>query len=93
MIRAWLLCYAALQVADVLTTELAIGRTGVTEANPIVALMMTYLGGWWWVAKLVSALAGVPMMLASRRWRAWVLGLIASAVVWNLYHCVGGIIK
>lgn len=56
-IRTLLIALAVAQLGDVLTTNQALAASpGTFEANPLMALLMTYLGSWWWLWK--AAMAG-----------------------------------
>lgn len=48
--------FAALQIADVVTTSRVL-RNGGWETNPIVRMLMRCCGAWWWLPKLVLAMA------------------------------------
>jgi hypothetical protein len=61
--------FAALQIADVVTTNCALAVPGVWEANPLVALLQDRLGAVWWLPK--AAVVGVVCLktpLVRRRW-------------------------
>jgi hypothetical protein len=50
------------QIADIVTTNLALHRGG-WEINPLMALAQTYLGTPWWLPKFVlMALAGLIVL-------------------------------
>ena len=56
-IRALLIILAIIQLGDVLSTNSALANSpGTVEANPVMHLMMTVLGSWWWLWK--AAVAG-----------------------------------
>jgi hypothetical protein len=56
-IRALLIILALGQLGDVLSTNSALANSpGAVEANPVMHLMMTLLGSWWWLWK--AAVAG-----------------------------------
>jgi hypothetical protein len=62
-IRAVLVMLAVAQLADVLTTNRALaGSPGAFEANPLMHMLMTYLGPWWWLWK--AAVAGFFVTMA-----------------------------
>lgn len=68
VVLATLFVIAALQVADVLSTQFALQVPGVFEGNPVMALAMRYLGNAWWLPKLwVSVLLLAGGFLAIRR--------------------------
>jgi Domain of unknown function (DUF5658) len=68
----WLLLltlFAALQLADIVTTNCAIGLPGNSEANPLMGLSQAHLGTLWWVPKaLVAFLVCLAAPLTRRRW-------------------------
>ena len=70
-----LVVFILLQIADVLTTNDALARPGVREANQfILAHMHTYGDLWWLQPKL--AVIGVAMVVARQvRWR-WPLAVV-----------------
>ena len=55
-----LLILAALQICDVITTNVALAMPGISEANPVWAFAQTSLGGLWFVPKL--AVAGLAIL-------------------------------
>jgi hypothetical protein len=67
----WLLLtvFAALQIADVVTTNCALAIPGVWEANPLMALLQARLGAVWWLPKLgVTGFVCLATPLLRRRW-------------------------
>jgi hypothetical protein len=46
-----LILLAALEFADVVTTNLVLSIPGAHEANPIMAAIQTHLGSAWWLPK------------------------------------------
>jgi hypothetical protein len=48
-----LACLAALNVMDVIVTNMVIAKGRGSEANPVMAFLMTKLGKFWWVYKAV----------------------------------------
>ena len=55
-IRALLVILALAQIGDILSTNRALAESpGAMEANPVMHLMMTYLGSWWWLWKVAVA--------------------------------------
>lgn len=76
--------FAALQVADVLTT-LRFLSAGVREGNSIIAKLMAKFGNGWIAVKLLGAAVAAGLIFASGLvWPIWVLNVIyAAAVVWN----------
>ena len=64
-----LFVFAALQLADVLTTNYALSGSGIWEANPLMRLLQRDLGGAWWLPKLAPvALAFVVVLRMRRSW-------------------------
>jgi hypothetical protein len=67
----WLLLilFAALQIADIVTTNYALATPGVWEANPLMALLQARLGAAWWLPKLgVAGCVCLATPLLQRRW-------------------------
>ena len=67
--RVLLVLFTALQLADIVTTNLCLGLPGNWEANPLMALAQADLGALWWLPKA----AGVCLIcfiapLIRRRW-------------------------
>src|ERR1051326_7542242 len=67
--RVLLVLFTALQLADIVTTDLGLGVPGNWEANPLMALAQADLGALWWPPKA----AGVCLIcfiapLIRRRW-------------------------
>lgn len=65
--RALLGLFAALQVADVVTTNQALSRPGIWEANPLMRLLQSDLGAAWWLAKLACVALAVDVVLRLKR--------------------------
>ncbi|HLZ66531.1 MAG TPA: DUF5658 family protein [Aliidongia sp.] len=62
-IRVLLIALALAQLGDVLSTNQALAASpGAFEANPLMHLLMTYLGSWWWLWK--AAMAGFFVVAA-----------------------------
>jgi len=59
----------ALQIADVLSTQAALSRPGVFEANPLMAWCQIHLGAVWWLPKV--GLAVLLVCTASRITMVW----------------------
>ncbi len=60
---------AALQLADVISTEHALANPNVFEANPIMAWCQANISAVWWMPKVVLmglVLASVPVL--KRQW-------------------------
>jgi Domain of unknown function (DUF5658) len=68
-----LAAFAALQVADVITTNHVLAHGG-WEANPFEIWAMTHLGPYWWLPKLV--VMGVCTLAMTR----WPLRYVVPAV-------------
>ncbi len=63
-----LVFFAALQIADVLTTNRALALPGRAEINPVMVEAMSQLGSAWWLPKVaIVALVALAGLLASRR--------------------------
>jgi len=61
--------FGGLQLADILTTNSALGLPGTWEANPLMALSQAHLGAAWWVPKAAAALLICLLApLTRRRW-------------------------
>jgi hypothetical protein len=77
---------ALLQVADIVSTNAALSKPGVIEANPLVAVSQLALGEYWFVPKL--AIATIGLLLLYRAGKAWpalaALTLYAIVVALNL---------
>ena len=66
-IRALLIALAVAQLGDGLTTNQALAASpGTFAANPLMALLMTYLGSWWWLWKAAMALFFVAVAVTIR---------------------------
>jgi hypothetical protein len=67
-IRALLVVLAVGQVGDVLTTNHALAASpGAFEANPLMHLLMTYLGSWWWLWKAAVGFFFIAMAIGMRQ--------------------------
>ena len=81
---AWLI---TLQVADIVTTKVALALSGNWEMNPAMAWCMANLGTFGWVAPKVALVA--LAVFALRRMRRWPLAFAVSfyamIVANNLY--------
>jgi Domain of unknown function (DUF5658) len=75
--RLLLMLLVELQLADVLTTNHALAKSGVWEANPLMAMSQAKLGAAWWLPKIAAiGLIAIMARSARRRWP-----LIAMVVV------------
>ena len=77
--RLMFLLFAGLQVADVITTNFALGVRGIWEANPIVAFAQAHLGEAWWLPKL--AVVGIVFLIAPMTKRLWPMAFAVSYYV------------
>jgi len=81
---AWL---ATLQIADIVTTKVALALSGNWEINPVMAWCMADLGTFGWVAPKVALVA--LTVFALRRMPRWPLAFAvsfyATIVANNLY--------
>jgi hypothetical protein len=57
------LLLVVLQIADVISTNIALARPGAVETNPVVILALAHLGEFWWLPKLMIL---VPIALGIR---------------------------
>jgi len=84
VLLAWLV---TLQIADIVTTKVALALSGNWEMNPVMAWAMANLGTLGWVAPKVALVALAAFAL--RRMPRWPLAvavsLYAMIVVNNLY--------
>lgn len=74
---------AALQVADVWSTNRAL-RAGAREGNPLIAWLMARLGRAWWLGKAAMAAAFlVPLWIVGPQPATWVaLAILIPAYGW-----------
>ena len=79
---AWALAFLALQLGDVLTTTLGLGRPGVYEANPLAAWLFASVG-LWAIVPLKGLGAAVILWAARRVWRS-------GHARWPLWLCNAG---
>src|SRR5438876_10461851 len=82
--RSLLILLAALQVADVLTTNRALAAPENWELNPIMAYTMAHWGAAWWLPKVALvgyAMAAMPFI--RRRWPLMVAVGFYVAIVAN----------
>jgi Domain of unknown function (DUF5658) len=66
----WLLVilFLGLQVGDIVTTNYALARPGVWEANPVMALYQAQLGALWWLPKAAIVAWICVAAPLTRRW-------------------------
>ena len=84
-----LVIFIILQVGDVISTNMAIGRPGVTEINPIIRALMVAHGENWWVAPKVALVAAAILVMRRVRWRWPLTGLTALYVPIVLNNLLG----
>lgn len=61
--------FAALELADIVTTNLGLGIPGNWEANPLMALSQAHLGVLWWIPKAIAVLlVCLAAPFTRRRW-------------------------
>ena len=75
-----LVIFIILQVGDVMSTNMAIGRAGVTEINPIVRALMVAHGENWWVAPKIALVAAAILVMRRVRWR-WPLTALTALYI------------
>ena len=63
------LLFAAFELADIITTNRAVGLPGNWEANPVMALSQAQLGDLWWLPKMAAVcVVCLAAPLTRRRW-------------------------
>jgi hypothetical protein len=82
---------AALQVADVLSTNAALTVSGIVEANPVMAWCQGVLGSEWWLPKVaIIAFIAFAMLRVDGLRARWIavgmVGLYAAVVVSNVLN-------
>jgi hypothetical protein len=86
--RLLLMLFVELQFADILSTNHALARPGVWEANPLMALSQAKLGAVWFLPKLAAILLVAAVAPLSRR--QWPIVAMVSvsciAVLTNIAH-------
>jgi hypothetical protein len=64
-----LLLFVELQLADLVSTNAALARPGVSEANPLMALSQAELGPAWWLPKAAAVVfCAIAAPLLRRSW-------------------------
>ena len=86
--RLLLMLFVELQFADILSTNHALARPGVWEANPLMALSQAKLGAVWWLPKLAAiVLVAAVAPLSRRQWPIVAMVSVSCvAVLINLAH-------
>lgn len=83
-----ILLLAALQIADIATTNVSLAMPGLREGNPVMAWAQGALGTHWWMLKWVLAYAGICALALIRN--VWPLrvatGYYATIVISNALH-------
>jgi len=84
----FLLLFAMLQLADVVTTNHGLAAAEAVEANPVMALAMTHLGTMWWLPKVaIVAFAMIAVRRIRKRWPFHlVAGILVALVANNLLY-------
>ena len=75
----FLLLFAMLQLADVVTTNHGLAAAEAIEANPVMALAMTHLGTMWWLPKV--AIVAFAMIVVRRIRKRWPFHLVAGILI------------
>jgi hypothetical protein len=76
-----LLLFAALEIADVVTTNHVLSIPGASEANPIMAAFQHRLGALWWLPKAYIVVWFALAATQSRRRWPMVFAVSCCAVV------------
>ena len=86
--RLLLILFVELQFADILSTNHALARPGVWEANPLMALSQAKLGAVWWLPKLAAiVLVAAVAPLSRRQWPIVAMVSVSCvAVLINIAH-------
>jgi hypothetical protein len=65
----FLIIFALLQIADIVTTNYALATPGNWEANPIMRLSQAQFGVGWWTPKVAAVgFAAIVLPQLRRRW-------------------------
>ena len=81
----WVL-FAATQLADIRTTNIALSHPGIKEAHPIWRRIQDRFGRFWWVPRLIAGAAmgiGLWWVFGSIIPVAIVTILIGGVAIWN----------
>jgi len=86
--RLLLILFVELQFVDILSTNHALARPGVWEANPLMALSQAKLGAAWWLPKIAAmALVAAVAPWSRRQWPiVAMVSVTCVAVLINLAH-------
>ena len=76
-----LVIFVILQVGDVMSTNAAVGRSGVTEANPVIRALMVAHGENWWITPKIALVAAAILVMRRVRWRWPLIALSALYMV------------
>lgn len=81
--RPLLIFFAALQLADIVTTNCALALPGHREINPVMAGSMAQLGPAWWLPKLaiIGAVALTALWAHRRRSKILMSALYACIAI------------
>jgi hypothetical protein len=75
-----LVIFILLQVADILTTNDALARPGVREANQFIQAHMHAYGDLWWLQPKLALIAVAMVVARQVRWR-WPLAVVCVIYV------------
>jgi len=78
--------YVLAQIADVVTTMIALRKPGLIEGNPVSAYLMSKIGHTGWIlVKLALAFGALYLLIDyDLIWPVWVIaGLVGAVAVWN----------
>jgi len=86
--RLLLILLVELQFVDILSTNHALARPGVWEANPLMALSQAKLGAAWWLPKIAAmALVAAVAPWSRRQWPIVAMVSVSCiAVLTNIAH-------
>jgi Domain of unknown function (DUF5658) len=82
----FLIIFASLQIADVVTTNYALDKPGNWEANPIMQLSQAQFGVAWWTPKVAAVgFAAIVLPQLRRRWpMVFAVSYYAFLIIGNL---------
>ncbi len=79
----FLLCITAAQLADVISTDLALRVPGAFEANPLMLASQATFGSFWWLPKLALLLPiALTLRLIDRLDRRCALAFVGSTGIY-----------